>query len=361
MTGQPTTPPDLGGTRQKSPSKSPRSRSTPSSPGGAVDPVAVRVMTSNMPQSDQNIAEPVRKMKNKVMMPTRLESSTASIASSILQYRTIQGRTFHSEKYNTEYFAPNDDQQSASMDITHHYLSLLLDNKLFLAPLKQNIQARIWAIDFADEYPNAQVIGTDLSPIQPTWIPPNVKFELEDATDTWTWPEDTFDFIHIRYLVAPSPIGTSYLRRRTVGASQVAGDDSTVDDDYALQTWNSLAVEGGKKLGRSFCIVEEGLQVPSIRSAGFVDIQEANYKVPVGSWAKDPKLQEVGQFLRSTMENDAEGYTIMLWNQVMGWPEDEYQVFLMSFRKALKNKRYHGYMKLRYVWAQKPEADQTET
>lgn len=26
----------------------------------------------------------------------------------------------------------------------------------------------IWAIDFADEYPSANVIGTDLSPIQPT-------------------------------------------------------------------------------------------------------------------------------------------------------------------------------------------------
>ena len=29
--------------------------------------------------------------------------------------------------------------------------------------------------DFADEYPNCEVVGTDLSPIQPTWIPPNLK------------------------------------------------------------------------------------------------------------------------------------------------------------------------------------------
>lgn len=45
-------------------------------------------------------------------------SSTASVASSILNYRTIHGRTFHSEKYSTEYFTPNDDQQSESVDIT---------------------------------------------------------------------------------------------------------------------------------------------------------------------------------------------------------------------------------------------------
>jgi hypothetical protein len=29
--------------------------------------------------------------------------------------------------------------------------------------------------DFADEYPNAEVIGTDISPIQPSWVPPNLK------------------------------------------------------------------------------------------------------------------------------------------------------------------------------------------
>lgn len=29
--------------------------------------------------------------------------------------------------------------------------------------------------DFADTYPNCEVIGTDISPIQPGWVPPNLK------------------------------------------------------------------------------------------------------------------------------------------------------------------------------------------
>jgi hypothetical protein len=49
---------------------------------------------------------------------TYRESSTASISSSILEYRKFQGRTFHSERYNTEYFTPNDEQQRDSIDIT---------------------------------------------------------------------------------------------------------------------------------------------------------------------------------------------------------------------------------------------------
>lgn len=145
--------------------------------------------------------------------------------------------------------------------------------------------------DFADEFPNVEVIGTDLSPIQPTWVPPNVKFELEDATKTWTWPENTFDFIHMRYLFGAiadwnALYEEAYLRCKPGGWVQSCeidppfySDDGTADDETAMQTWNKLVREGGKKFGRTFCVVEEGLQVPGIKAAGFVDIQEANYKV----------------------------------------------------------------------------------
>lgn len=29
--------------------------------------------------------------------------------------------------------------------------------------------------DFGDSYPSCEVIGTDISPIQSSWVPPNVK------------------------------------------------------------------------------------------------------------------------------------------------------------------------------------------
>jgi len=58
----------------------------------------------------------------------------------------------------------------------------------------------IWAIDFADEHPSTAVLGTDLSPIQPSLVPPNCRFEVEDATDEWVYPPDCFDFVHIRSL-----------------------------------------------------------------------------------------------------------------------------------------------------------------
>lgn len=33
-----------------------------------------------------------------------------------------------------------------------------------------------WAIDFADAYPMCDVLGTDLSPIQPQYVPVNCRY-----------------------------------------------------------------------------------------------------------------------------------------------------------------------------------------
>ncbi|KAF7552798.1 hypothetical protein G7Z17_g4103 [Cylindrodendrum hubeiense] len=230
----------------------------------------------------------------------------------------------------------------------------------------------LWPIDFADEFPGAEVIGTDISPIQPAWVPPNVKFELEDATDTWTWAENSIDFVHMRYLFGAiadwnglfkeafrtcKPGG--YIQSCEIDPAFCC-DDGTIDYDLAIRALNKLVRDGGEKMGRSFCVVEERLQLTAAEAAGFVDIKEVNYKLPVGGWTKDVRLGEIGQFLKSTMDNDIEGYTLILWHDILGWPKDEYQVCLMNMRKALKNKRYHAYMNLRYVYARKPEQEKTD-
>ena len=54
--------------------------------------------------------------------------------------------------------------------------------------------------DFADEYPSAEVIGVDLSPIQPASVPPNCRFVVDDVNETWQYQENEFDLIHIRAL-----------------------------------------------------------------------------------------------------------------------------------------------------------------
>ncbi|KAI1502024.1 S-adenosyl-L-methionine-dependent methyltransferase [Biscogniauxia marginata] len=228
-------------------------------------------------------------------------SSTNSISASIMEYRTIQGRTYHSERHNSSYFTPNDEQQLQSQDLTHHYLMVLLDNKLYLPPIKsENLEkvldvgtgSGIWAIDLADQYPHTEIIGTDLSPTMPLWVPPNVKFEIDDLTQPWTWAPNSFDLVHARYLFGAVADWTELFRQayrcckpggwvQSAEADvEILSDDGTVLPDSAMNTfWNMLYREGGRKLGVSFQVIKEGLQRKGMEEAGFVDIQELNHKV----------------------------------------------------------------------------------
>lgn len=55
-----------------------------------------------------------------------------------------------------------------------------------------------------DLYPNTEFLGIDLSPIQPTYVAPNVKFFIDDMEheNGWTFSENSLDYIHIRHVTS---------------------------------------------------------------------------------------------------------------------------------------------------------------
>jgi hypothetical protein len=64
----------------------------------------------------------------------------------------------------------------------------------------------------ADKFPSAEVIGTDLSPTQPGWVPPNCKFEIDDCTEEWTFKEDwqsfyseVYKYVHLLRIIPQYP------------------------------------------------------------------------------------------------------------------------------------------------------------
>ncbi|KAI8674712.1 hypothetical protein NCS57_00369900 [Fusarium keratoplasticum] len=301
-------------------------------------------------------------------------SSTASITSSILHYRTIHGRTYHSERGNASYWGSNDEAQSEAMDIAHHMFTLCKDGKMHLAPLKPDIQKALdvgcgtgmWAIDFADQYPGCDVIGTDVSPIQPAWIPPNLKFEIEDCTQDWTFAPSTFDYVHIRYLIGCIP-DWNHLFKEAFKAIKPGGylesfetapyiesDDGTVKKDSALDRWGNIFIEASKKTGRTFTVLDEGIQRKAMEEAGFVDIEEWNFKCPINPWPKDPRLKEIGEFGQLFGTQDTEGFIVFVAD-MLGWSKEEVQVYIALVRRELRNTKNHAFFRLRSVWGRKPE------
>lgn len=127
--------------------------------------------------------------------------------------------------------------------------------------------------------------------LQPFATKADSRSEIEDCTQSWTFGPDSFDFVHLRFLTGSIQDWHALFREayRCVrpggwvqsfdAGSRMECDDGTMADDSALARWGPLFTEGGKMLGRTFRVIEDGLQRSGIETAGFVDIQEAAYKV----------------------------------------------------------------------------------
>ncbi|CAJ2499660.1 Uu.00g025130.m01.CDS01 [Anthostomella pinea] len=304
-------------------------------------------------------------------------SSTASLSASILEYRTVHGRTFHSERGNAQSWNPNDAQHDESMDLLHHVSTLLQGGNIFLAPIDDGVQKVLdlgcgteltMASDFADQYPGAEVIGVDISPQQPQWVPSNCKFEIDDITMPWTYAPNNFDYIHMRWLVGAIPDWDTLFKEafksikpggyfESVEASpMITSDDNTVPHGCALDQWGRVFWEAGKTFGRSFKVLEEGLQRKAMEAAGFVDIKEHNFKTPLGSWPADPKMKEIGQFNALALEQDIEGFIVYMWTTVVGWSKEEISVYAAHLRRELRSTEFHAYYPQKVLIGRKPAA-----
>ena len=51
--------------------------------------------------------------------------------------------------------------------------------------------------------------------------------------------------------------------------------------------WGKFFIKGGEKSGRSFMVVADGLQRKAMEAAGFVDIQEFDFKVSFAAQLAD--------------------------------------------------------------------------
>jgi ubiquinone/menaquinone biosynthesis C-methylase UbiE len=225
-------------------------------------------------------------------------TTSVSLTSSILDYKFENGRRYHAYRAGA-YLLPNDELEQDRMDLRHHIFRLTLNGNLFRAPISATPHrcldvgtgTGIWAMEFADEFPGAVVIGTDLSPIQPQWVPPNCKFLVDDAESDWLYTRDeAFDYIHARSLggaIADWPrfFRQVYTHLKPGGWVEIQEYETCVksDDESINRTgkrvteWQKLVYEAHEKFGKTLNVAEMHKQ--RIIDAGFVDVRDDIYKV----------------------------------------------------------------------------------
>ncbi|KAJ5085771.1 hypothetical protein N7532_010542 [Penicillium argentinense] len=296
-------------------------------------------------------------------------SCTDSITSSTFNYQYENGRRYHSY-HEGEYVLPNDEQEQDRLDLSHHIYLMLLRGELQVAPVKNpgrvldlGTGTGIWAIDFADGNPNSEVIGIDLSPIQPAWVPQNCRFEVDDFEQPWPYSRK-FDYIHGRELEGfirdhdklfqqafdnLNPNG--WFEMVTMEVNSYSDDGTHLKAVSMLESVKHIHLSSklfGKDMASVFTWKER------MERTGFVNVKEDILKLPQSPWPKDPKLKELGRYHQLNMLEAMPPYSYALFTRMLGWQRAQIEALLAGVRHELRDLSNHLYTKVHMVYGQRP-------
>lgn len=219
-----------------------------------------------------------------------------------------------------------------------------------------------WAMDFADRWPTTEVLGTDISAIQPSYIPPNCRFEIHDVESDWTFPKNHFDLIHIRYLVGSIGDWDALMKKAfdhlAPGGYLEIGEQkvrmfSNVEGGVtpAMSQYFDVFDDACKAAGKDVLSVDKFAD--KLKKAGFDDVEEKIYRIPVARWPKDPKLKEIGLFAALAHTDGFEAYGLGLYTAFKGWEPEKAKAFFKALKADLAKKHQLFTYRYNYV-ARKP-------
>ncbi|KOS20130.1 hypothetical protein ESCO_006301 [Escovopsis weberi] len=277
----------------------------------------------------------------------------------------LDGYEFTFHPYRGAYHLPCDALEQERMEFQNALLVKCSGDQLIFSPFSESNPPRSildiatgtgdWPMAIGDLFPTAKIIATDLSPIQPIDVPPNVTFFVEDSSEPWIYDEK-FDYIHTRNTASCWSDFETQVAQQAFESLVPGGwfeaqelyvlphsDDGTLAPDSALSLWC-------EDLHAAAAVVDRPLGwMPQLRSiferVGFVDVKVRVFKMPLNGWPKDEKLKELGQMWEWNMQTGIKGLSSSFFHHAYDRSEAEIEV---------SNPEIHAYLPFYVVWGRKP-------
>lgn len=121
-------------------------------------------------------------------------------------------------------------------------------------------------------------------------------------------------------------------------------EDGSLKDDDPLMVWVKTMGNAARNMGRD---PSPGSKLQGwFEETGFTNIAHRRYKLPVGPWAKDPHLKQVGLHNYMQVNQGLEGLSMRLYINVLKWTHEQATVMLTEVRKRLQNPNIHPILDL---------------
>lgn len=268
-----------------------------------------------------------------------------SLTPSVFSYEEFHERAF--EKKDGTYIYPIDEQEQERLDVLNEGYALAL-GELFRAKicldqchvLDLGTGTGAWAIEFADDNPDAEVNGVDLSPIQPDYLPPNVQFTVDNIEEEWT--DKKYDYVHCRDM-AGSIRDWGWLLRETNNSLKPGGWaefqemhllPSGLPDDNAFVKMQKYREQAHEEIGRPLDVAPCLSQW--VAEAGFSHVKEEEIEVRVGMCPEDIAQNKIGRTFASILYHGVDAFTKKPLGAILNWRREETEVFNSQVRNFLK-------------------------
>ena len=260
-------------------------------------------------------------------------ASTKSLSGSAFEQQIENGRRYA----NDNYFMPNDEAENTRLAIAHQTFLLLLGGQLTLARVRSHVRRILdvgtgggdWAIAMGERCPNAEIIATDISAHQPTSVPPNVVFQIDDAQDGWTFTEP-FDLIYMRGMAGafsdwPLIYAEAFQHLKQGGVLELADFgairlEQQSSDSY-LSIYSGACQSAAERAGIAIGLAH--LKKEVLERAGFSVVKSMILDVPLGSWTPDPQKKIVGKMALISVLEALEATSLRLLTRELNWKAED--------------------------------------
>ncbi|KAI1366660.1 S-adenosyl-L-methionine-dependent methyltransferase [Xylaria arbuscula] len=278
----------------------------------------------------------------------------------------------HKYHHSGRIFVPFDEKEQQRMELQHKLFRHCLNGALTATRIPLNVETIVdlgsgtglWPLEMAVRYPQAKILGIDISRIQKTTaVPPNVKFVIDNVENPWPTPPNSIDFLHIRGLAGgitdwPALFEQAYERLKPGGllewaeqAIQIFDFDNDLGDAELCPQFLNLWRDLSKQNNIDFSPSPNG--PVWLVEVGFEAIAQRIEILPIGEWAQDEKLQTRQKLMNQISAEHFESHCGLLFTNC-GWTREKFDAIAPTFFNEIHNESKKPYTTIVFTTARKP-------